>query len=708
MSNEAQRSVETRLFCSDPLKQHPNIKRKQHLRKISRIQLEKFKDLGLHEESKLCTQCRKHMATSDSAASGVSPSASYTDQDPSGPSGDHDSSHGADQFEAHHDLAILNESLSLLGGSPVKKRKLSKKRYVLQKVEKTASLLQQKMTKIQSESDVSSESSEETECVDKRASYFDEMITELKAKYKTCTSRSDKIRVLTAAPASWSARKLAGVFGTSVRFALRAKKLRKEKGCLSEPNQKPGKTLSNETAEKVRQFYMRDDVSREMPGKKDFLSVVNDNGKREHMQKRLMLCNLREAHQLFKRENPDVVVGLSKFSELRPAQCILAGPTGTHTVCVCVHHQNVKLMMEGSQLRDLSKEQNVTLDSYRHCLAQVMCNPPSLNCIFRKCKECSGTENLQQLLEKIFEGHMVDKVKYRKWFTTDRSALETIEKSVSDFITDFCDAIEKLAAHDFVAKAQSSFLNHLKNSLTKGEVIVLGDFSENYSFVVQDEVQSYHWSKDQVTLHPFVCYWVENGEPKHTSYVAISECLVHDTAAVHLFQSGMITYLQQKLGCRPKKIYYFSDGCSGQYKNRKNFVNLCHHEMDFGIPAEWHFFATAHGKGPCDGVGGTLKRIVARVSLQRPYEKQIVTPRQFYRYAQENISSIYVQYFTEDEWKVESEKLSDRFDFSKAIAGTQKLHAIRPLGLGEVEVAEFSASDQYRAKSVVKRTAVRR
>ena len=31
-------------------------------------------------------------------------------------------------------------------------------------------------------------------------------------------------------------------------------------------------------------------------------------------------------------------------------------------------------------------------------------------------------------------------------------------------------------------------------------------------------------------------------------------------------------------------------------KNRKNFINLCHHEDDFGVPAEWHFSATSHGK----------------------------------------------------------------------------------------------------------------
>lgn len=67
---------------------------------------------------------------------------------------------------------------------------------------------------------------------------------------------------------------------------------------------------------------------------------------------------------------------------------------------------------------------------------------------------------------------------------------------------------------------------------------------------------------------------------------------------------------------KTSRIYYFSDGPAAQYKNYKNFANIDYHEDDFGIPAEWHFFATSHGKSPCDGVGGTVKRIAARASLQ--------------------------------------------------------------------------------------------
>ena len=51
---------------------------------------------------------------------------------------------------------------------------------------------------------------------------------------------------------------------------------------------------------------------------------------------------------------------------------------------------------------------------------------------------------------------------------------------------------------------------------------------------------------------------------------------------------------------------YFSEGCAEQYKNHKN-LNLCHHQQDFNMDAEWIFFATSHGKSPCNGVGAFVK-----------------------------------------------------------------------------------------------------
>ena len=43
------------------------------------------------------------------------------------------------------------------------------------------------------------------------------------------------------------------------------------------------------------------------------------------------------------------------------------------------------------------------------------------------------------------------------------------------------------------------------------------------------------------------------------------------------------------------------------------------------MDAEWIFFATSHGKSPCDGVGGFINCYVAKHSLQRPLHDQILS-----------------------------------------------------------------------------------
>jgi hypothetical protein len=43
---------------------------------------------------------------------------------------------------------------------------------------------------------------------------------------------------------------------------------------------------------------------------------------------------------------------------------------------------------------------------------------------------------------------------------------------------------------------------------------------------------------------------------------------------------------------------------------------LAYHDFLFGVPACWSFHATSHGKGPCDGLGATIKRGVRTHTLQ--------------------------------------------------------------------------------------------
>ena len=91
------------------------------------------------------------------------------------------------------------------------------------------------------------------------------------------------------------------------------------------------------------------------------------------MQKRLILCNLKELYEAFKSAYPQLKVGFSKFCSLRPKWCILAGATGTHSVCVCSIHQNTILMVNALDVK-------VT---HNDLMSYLVCSPDNRECMLR-------------------------------------------------------------------------------------------------------------------------------------------------------------------------------------------------------------------------------------------------------------------------------------------------------------------------------------
>lgn len=64
--------------------------------------------------------------------------------------------------------------------------------------------------------------------------------------------------------------------------------------------------------------------------------------------------------------------------------------------------------------------------------------------------------------------------------------------------------LEALKIHDFITKEQSEFCNSRKGALNEGEILVKEDFSEKYSFTLQDRVREFHWVNTQATIYPFI------------------------------------------------------------------------------------------------------------------------------------------------------------------------------------------------------------
>ena len=348
-----------------------------------------------------------------------------------------------------------------------------------------------------------------------------------------------------------------------------------------------------------------------LSGAKDFVSISRN----VHRQKRLLLCNLNELFVKFKTEHPQIKICRSSFVALRPKWCVNVSTSGSHSVCVCIYHQNVKLMLDACKF-----------STDQHSLTELMvCDRTNRECMLHGCENCPGTEPLREHLLSEFEklyrkeedadcasGSSDDEeedereVKFSQWVSTDRADIVKQKLPVSEFVDKLVEKLNLLTPHSFVAKTQGEYVKEMRAQVGDGEFVVLGDFAENHTFVVQDEAQSYHWNKKSCTLHPVMIYHThtESGDVQGCSLVYMSDDLKHDYYFVYKVMELVVQYIKTSITTDIKKITYVSDGCPNQYKNVYHFQTVCHHEEDFGVPCEWIFFATSHGKSPCDGLGG--------------------------------------------------------------------------------------------------------
>lgn len=516
---------------------------------------------------------------------------------------------------------------------------------------------------------------------------FDEIMIQLKEKFNLpTTSRSDQLKVLSVLPKSWSVNKIVSEFNTSHHTVKQMKTLVRAQGILCTTESRSGHGITDGDRQKVVEFYDSDDISRSMPGTNDYVSEIR-NGKKEHIQKRLIMMSLKEAYMIFEEKCKGVKVGFTSFTQLRPKHCILLDSTGTHNVCVCTIHENIKLMIN-----------SVKFDSQDEIIDKILCSVPirTTDCFLRTCKKCISTEDIDRELTSVLEASDKEHAVFQQWLTTDRCNLETIIKPVDEFVPYFVEKIDRLITHDFIYKKQSSFLRNKKDSLKQGEILAICDFSENYSFIIQNAAQGYHWNNAQATIHPFEVYYRKDNKLENISFIIISEVLTHDSIAVQLFISKLLDFIKKKIDF--SKIIFMSDGAAAHYKNKKNFASLCNFKSKYGLEAEWHFFATSHGKGPCDAIGGTLKRMAKRASLAQDYGNTIKTPRELYDWAVEqtykSITKLNFCFISAEQYTKMSDELEHLYNHVKTIPGTQKLHCFIPISDNQILAKRFSDSNE--------------
>lgn len=371
--------------------------------------------------------------------------------------------------------------------------------------------------------------------------------------------------------------------------------------------QKAGnKQLPKSTVKCVQDFYLLDSISRQAPGHKDYVSVRSE-GKKIKLQKRHILWSLKEVYGL---------ICLSKFCSLRPLNVLLSSAM-PRDVCLCQYHENIRMLYEciAKEIQNLPPSSEALVDNF-------VCDSTNELCMTGKCTKCPK----EWLLEMMEDAPLHEITTWCQWERVTQSLpgkkgigerqvkkMLKVQKegTIEEAVTSLMEKMPYFLQHAFVQRKQTMFFQEKVQNLKPEQAVVQVDFAENYTCFQQDEIQAAHWSQDQVTLFPVVI-WTKNSENKTicNSYAIVSDDHSHDKKSVAVFMDKVLNTFVKERNPDVEEVHIYSDGPSSQFKN-KYVVQLLHtFQKNLGTRISWHYFATSHGKGAVDGVGGTVKRTV--------------------------------------------------------------------------------------------------
>lgn len=187
----------------------------------------------------------------------------------------------------------------------------------------------------------------------------------------------------------WSIQRKMYSFGVGRKIVKGSKALKNKLGIFGKQEYFSSRGISTEIVTRVKNFYCDEEGinSRFLPGLKDRVRIAKD----VYLQKRLLLCNLKELYALYKEKYPNDKVGFTKFCELRPKHCVLAGSRGTYSVCVCALNQNFKLLISACN----------TKFTFKDVISKITCDPDNRDCMFCTCSKYPDRDKVEEILNQL-------------------------------------------------------------------------------------------------------------------------------------------------------------------------------------------------------------------------------------------------------------------------------------------------------------------
>ncbi|XP_058803484.1 uncharacterized protein LOC131671234 [Phymastichus coffea] len=531
--------------------------------------------------------------------------------------------------------------------------------------------------------------------IHKESSWFKNILSNLKSRLDTCKSFNDKVSLLTLLPDDWTFKTAEEYLQCSYHAFIEARKLREKHGILGRRVKKSYLRISLEIRNEIVDYYLNDSNTIMCSGSKECVTIKVPGQPSEIAQKKILIYDLRDLYNNWKEDsNREVVPCLAFFTSLKPKQCVFAGDPGTHNICVCPIHENIRLKLAAVQ---------PTLN-YIKVIEAGVCSLNSKLCMFNECDDCPQESGIEEFLRANIPVENIENVKYSNWAsatvdtgnketsTSTRVTLTGFTEPIDEFLDKLTDNIWDMTRHHFISYKQKENLNDTLKNLASDTGVLIMDFAENYAFICQNSTQGFYFNNTNATLFTATLYYKEQAamDLKVECFCVISETSIHQAYSVNIFMEAIINDIKSRFSWITK-IIYFSDGAPTQFKNKNHFGNLCYHEKDFGLKiVSYNFFATSHGKSACDGIGAVVKRIARKASKQRV---QILNAKQMHDYLSTKESKIKILYVDDSAVEARGKSLAKRFSSAKTVKDTRQYHFFEPIDQKTMKV-KFYSSDQ--------------
>ena len=188
-----------------------------------------------------------------------------------------------------------------------------------------------------------------------------------------------------------------------------------------------------------------------------------------------------------------------------------------------------------------------------------------------------------------------------------------------------------MKAHVHTKRRQFTEITRITDNLNEDEILIHLDYSKNYKCQHQNEIESGYFGNKTFSLFTACTYYKQNGKIQKLLITATTKEKDNCRGVSMSCVNKIITHSIDKINKTISNIYIVSDGCAAQFRSRFVFNFLISFQQDVSL--EWHYNEAHHGKGPMDGISGTIKNLVYRKVLSG--DVVIDTPKKFAEFANE-------------------------------------------------------------------------